>query len=586
MADDQKQRGLIAELRRRNVFKVAVAYLLMSWVLLQIADVLFPALTLPDWTIRLVAGLLILGFPPVLFFAWAFEITPEGLKRDTGAPRASASATRKKLNFAVIALLLLAIVVFALTNQMRPQEVPDPMARPSPDVAPVEKSIAVLPFLNMSDDPANEHFSDGMSEELLNLLAKIPDLKVIGRGSSFQFKGKNKDLRDVGQQLGVANILDGSVRKSGDMVRVTAQLISASDGSSIWSESFNRSLDDIFAVQDEIAHSVVDALKITLLNGVVAERTPPNSSEAYDLYLRGNYLSSQLGESRLDQAREYYNQAVTLDPELAPAWLGLGAVTINEILSDVRSREEGLPDAMAMLERALELDPNLSDAYYMVGFINMAFNWDFSAAETAFRRALEIEPNSAPALSGMGLLMIALNRPEEAIEYQQRSLEIDPLRPTSHHNLGYVAYHGHQFMLSEESFRTALELSGDYPRGHYYIGVALFAQGRADEACAEFGVDSSQVYRLAGLALCNTVNGMAEQADAALAELMDQHADEAAFLVAEALAKRDRNDEAFEWLQRSVTQREPNAILIHSSPFLTVLQSDPRYHRLYKAIGF
>ncbi len=592
MGDEHKRPGLIRELNRRNVFRAAAAYVLIGWVLLQVADVLFPALSLPDWTTRFVAGLLILGFPLVIFFAWAYELTPEGLKRETDAtiPASVKSQTARRLNVAVVLLLLAALGILVLRSHVwnAPEPVGSNLAQdPQPGIpAPPEKSIAVLPFANTSEDPANEHFSDGMAEELLSLLARIPDLRVIGRSSSFQFKGRNEDLRSIGEQLGVSNLLEGSVRKSGNMVRVTAQLVSTKDGASLWSESFNRSLDDIFAVQEEIARAVVEALKVELLDGVVADRQAPASNEAYDLYLRGRYLSRQLGESRLEQARQYFHRALELDPEMAPAWLGLGGVIINEVLSGEREREEGLRSARNALERALELDSTLAQAHYNLAFIRMTFDWDFVSAESEFRRSLALEPNSAATLSGLGLLMIALRRPQEAIDLQRRSLAIDPLRPASHHNLGYVAYFAHEFELSEESFRATLELTDDYPRGHYYLGTALLMQGRADEACREIAMDSSRMYRLAGIALCTHASGMMEEADAALSELMENFPDEAAFYIAEALARRSRTDDVFQWLERSANQREPAVLLVHSSPLLTEIKTDPRYDELLDRLGF
>ena len=258
--------SFIAELKRRNVFRVAVAYGIVAWLLIEVAHTAFPTLQLPDWAPTLVTVLVIMGFPVALVIAWAFELTPEGIKRETAVDSADSIThqTGRKLDFIIIGVLAVAVVYFAVDKFVLETE-PEPVAEGTeqvPAAEPVarERSIAVLPFVNMSSDPEQEYFSDGLSEEILNLLAKIPELKVIGRTSSFAFKGQNQDLRGIGQALGVNTVLEGSVRKSGERVRITAQLIDVSDGAHIWSESYDRTLTDIFAVQDNVAASIIDAL--------------------------------------------------------------------------------------------------------------------------------------------------------------------------------------------------------------------------------------------------------------------------------------------------------------------------------------
>jgi TolB-like protein len=578
VTEAEKPGNFFAELNRRNVFRVAIVYVLVAWVLLQVADVLFPALTLPDWTVRLVAGLLILGFPLAILFAWAFELTPDGLKREKEVPRGQSitGQTARKLNATVVWILLIAVTIFAVDKfvwQAEDSAAPADVAAKTDD-----RSIAVLPFANMSDDPANEYFSDGISEELLNLLAKVPELRVIGRTSSFQFKNKNEDLRVIGEKLGVSNILEGSVRKSGNTVRVTAQLISASDGAHLWSDTFDRDLDDIFKVQDEIATSVVETLKVKLLGQAVPQRAVPSTSEAYDLFLRGRYFYLQLGAEQLEKARDYFAQALDLDPNLALAWDGMGAVYVRQILNGTLPIESGHRMATDALAKALELDPLMASAHYRIGFMRMLLDWDWAGAEQAYKEALAIEPNYASALSGLGLLSSALGRLDDAIDYQQRSLDVDPLRAASHHNLGFVHYLNRQFPLAEANFRDALEMShGSYPRGHYYLALILLAQGRLEEAYAAIEQETGEQFRLAGIAVVAHALGRTEESGAALRELTDTMPDRAAMLIAMAHAYRGESDLAFTWLDRAYEQHDPLIPWITSSPLLDNLKSDSRF---------
>ena len=565
--------GLYSELKRRNVFRVAFAYALVGWVLLQIADVFFPALSLPEWTIRLVAGLLIIGFPLALLFAWAFELTPEGLRKEHEVDRdlSITHKTGRKLDFVVIAVLAIAVTLFTFDKFV--WDISDP-ANVSGDN---DNSIAVLPFVNMSDDPANEYFSDGISEELLNLLAKIPELRVIGRTSSFQFKGKQEDLRRIGETLGVENILEGSVRKSGNTVRITAQLISAADAAHIWSETFDRDLDDIFKVQDEIASAVVDALRVELLGQTIPGRSSPVVSDAYDAYLKGLFNYRRFNQDDLVTSLTYFQQALALDPNMAAAWEMIGSVYLNQTLSATLPLAQGQKMSQEALDRAIELDPTAANAHYSTGFSQMAFDWEWEGAEASMRKALAIEPNHSGALSGLGLLSLVLNRPAEAVDLLQRSLRADPLRIASHHNLGFVYYESGQIDLAVHAFQSALEYSPNLVRGHYRYALALLAQGNPSAALAEAELELGEQWRLAGLAMIYHKMGRSEESDSALAELTERFADNAAVAIAKAHAYRGEIDAAFRWLDTGYEQHDPLIPWIRSDPMLANLRKDPRF---------
>ena len=327
-------RDFIKELMRRNVARVALVYMIAAWIAMQVVDVMFPALQLPDWTISITAALILIGFPFALIFAWAFEITPEGLKKEKDVDRSQSITTNtgRKLDFMIIGALVIAVafllfdklVLTGSEDEVAQVSAPDQAAETSTKIP--EKSIAVLPFVNMSGNIENEYFSDGLSEELLNVLSKLPELKVAGRTSSFQFKGENKDLRQIGKQLGVAHVLEGSVRQSGLKVRITAQLIDTETGFHLWSETFDRELNDIFAIQDEISASVADALKVTLFGGAgkkVVSSRGTDSIEAYDLYLRGRYLREHVSSENIQQSIAVLHEAVAIDPIYAAAWAQL-----------------------------------------------------------------------------------------------------------------------------------------------------------------------------------------------------------------------------------------------------------------------
>ncbi len=306
------------EVKRRNVFKVAVAYAIVAWLIIEMTSTVFPALKLPEWTVTFVTALILISFPVILIGAWAFEVTPDGMKRTREIPleHSITHITGRKFDFTIIGLLAIAVVFLIVDNYVLVGEPASVVSEQTVSaVQPVEKSIAVLPFVNMSDDAGNEYFSDGLSEEILNLLAKIPELKVIARTSSFAFKGQTGDIRGIGQQLGVKTLLEGSVRKSGERVRITAQLIDVSDGAHIWSETYDRTITDIFAVQDDVAAAIIDALQIHV-SANPARGRPTESTEAYALFLKAR---ASLNSGETGDAEEFVLRAIELDPKFAEA---------------------------------------------------------------------------------------------------------------------------------------------------------------------------------------------------------------------------------------------------------------------------
>jgi adenylate cyclase len=577
---------VLGELKRRNVFRVAALYLVAAWVLLQVGDLLFGLLGLPTWTNKLLFAALVLGFVPALIFSWVYELTPEGLKREHEIERNASitAATARKLDLIVVGLLVIAIVVVAV-ERFIPRTAPIPAATEaasggSSAEAPVQaaaKSIAVLPFADMSAGKDQEYFADGLSEELLNLLAKLPELRVIGRTSSFQFKGRNEDLRVIGEKLNVAHILEGSVRKSGNKVRITAQLIKAADGYHLWSETYDRTLDDIFAVQDDIAGEVVKALQVTLLGTALTTRSKPQDSEAYNLALQGRFFLDRRGREDLERSVDYFGRSRDLDPGYALAWAGLSEAYAAQADSGSLPAADGYRQAREAAEKALALDPQLVDAHLAMGWIQSTYDWDWEAADASYRRALDLEPGNAQALRHASRQALAVGRWNEAIDLANKALERDPLRPNSYSNLRLALLAVNRDTEAEAACRKALELDPGGAQRHYTIGQVLLLQGKTDAALQEMQQETDELWRLSGLPLAFHALGRRSESDAALAALKSKYAGEMAYQIAEVHAFRGEVDLAFEWLERGYDQRDGGLADIKSDRLMRRLADDPRY---------
>ncbi|MDH4029435.1 MAG: tetratricopeptide repeat protein [Chromatiales bacterium] len=460
--------GILQELQRRNVFKVAMVYLIASWVLIQVAETTFPALQLPEWTVTFVVVVLGILFPIAVIFAWAFELTPEGLKKtgEVDPGESITSSTGQRINYLIIGTLVIAVVVLVTTHGGLGGS-----GQPSAD-ADKTKSIAVLPFVNMSDDASNEYFSDGLSEELLNVLAQVDGLRVAARTSSFHFKGQNEDLRSVGDKLGVEHVLEGSVRKSGNRIRVTAQLIKVDDGFHLWSDTYDHEMDDVFRIQDEISLAVVDALKVNLL-GADRQRLTKRATtnvEAHNLYLRGRQFLHLRTLESVEQAEKLFEQAVRMDPGYALAYSGLSdATNLLSTNHQLMPAETAYERTAPLLERAMVLDPESAEVWASRGLAEMNIS-NLEAAEDALRRAMELNPSYAPAyLWYASALAGAPGRAEEAIEILRKTLEIDPLSRVAQNNIAANYLELGRYEDAATQWRRLVTLDPDYPTG--YLGL-------------------------------------------------------------------------------------------------------------------
>ncbi len=445
------------------------------------------------------------------------------------------------------------------------------------------RSIAVLPFVNMSGDKDNEYFSDGLAEELLNVLAKMPELRVTGRTSSFQFKARNEDLRTIGQKLNVATLLEGSVRKAGNRVRITAQLVNAADGFHLWSETYDRELDDIFAVQDEISRSVGKALKVTLLGeGPRPSGSRGGNVEAFNLYLQGKHFAAPGDPSGLQKAIDYYEQALRRDDKYALPWVGLSAAHIGQADNAEISVEEGYGKARQEIERALEFDPNLAVAHAILGEIKAVHDWDWKGADASLERALELGPGSPDVLWRAALLARALGRYDDALSLLRKAAALDPLSGETHNLLGKTALAAGHLDEADAAFRKHMEL---HSHGGIAVNLGLVALARSQPQAAlqEMERETSPFRRRFGLALAYHAVGRKGEADAALAELVEKDHATMAYQIAEAYAFRGEADKAFEWLERSYAQRDQGlTYFLKGDPLLKNLETDPRYEEFLK----
>jgi len=453
--------ALWEELKRRNVMRVAIAYAVVSWLILQLADVLVPLLALPEWVGRLVFLLLLVGLPLALFFAWAFELTPDGLKRekDVDHSRSVTRTTGRKLDFAITGVLLAALAFFSVDKfLLESDRTPRSSATNEITSTKVRQSIAVLPFVNMSSDPEQEFFSDGLSEEILNLLAKIPMLKVIGRTSSFSFKGKNDDLRSIGQTLGVKTVLEGSVRKSGDQVRITAQLIDVSDGSHIWSETYDRTMTEIFAVQDDVAAAITDALQIHVGTNLTRGR-PTENIEAYALFLKARASSNT---DRLRDTETFLLQVIEIDPNFAEAYEMLAANFWQQagitLKSAVAQRLMG-----EAASKALAIDPDLVVAKALSQAGNLD-TYSFLGEIEAFESAARKEPRNTQILSALIYDLLETGYIQEAVGVAEQYVEFEPLSSVAHVRMFETLYAAGRTSEAVAALELADGLGNDYAK--------------------------------------------------------------------------------------------------------------------------
>jgi TolB-like protein/DNA-binding winged helix-turn-helix (wHTH) protein/Flp pilus assembly protein TadD len=450
-------------------------------------------------------------------------------------------------------------------------------------------SIAVLPFVDVSPGKDQEYFSDGLSEQLIHELAKVSGLKVVGRSSAFQFKGKNEDLRNVGHRLGVANVLEGSVRREGNHVRITAELVKVDDGFQLWSQSYDRQINDIFAVQDEIARAATVAIQPKLLgSGQALPSTGPLHSvnpEAYQAYLQANYFWGRgTGEGDVTKALAYADQAIRLDEKYAPAW-ALRASVLNAMAeSGLADVTDGFRKARDDAERSIALDPTSASAYLALARTQIYHDWDWETANTCLEKAATLEPGNAEVFRARSYLARALGNLDEAVKLYEQAVPLDPLRANSHLGLGYLLYMAGRFKDGQASLEKALDLNPQAAFAHADLSKILLAEGKPQQALAEIEKEPNDWEKLTDQAMIYHALGREQDSNSALAELRAKHRNDSAYQIAEVYAFRSQSGKSFEWLERAYKQRDAGLPDIKVDPVFSSLRRDARYIELLKQL--
>ena len=580
--------SFFSELKRRNVYKVAVAYTVVGWLVIQVATQVFPFLEIPDWIVRVVIALVAIGFPIALVIAWAFELTPQGLKRTEDVdPRAGhVSKNRSWIYVAVIgAAFSVGLFFIGRHTASRTPWMQGERASAVAGSAP-QKSIAVLPLLNESGDPRDEYFSDGLSEELIAALAQIKELKVIGRSSSFRFKERKEEPKAIGEKLGVGTLLEGTVRKQGERVRIVAELINAANGIELWTRTFDRELKDIFAVQEEIAAAVASSLKVTLLGSDERSSTKPatRNTEAHNAYLQGHFHFQRRNLEDFRKAVSYFDEAIRLDPDYAlayaersEAWSFIGDLT--------GQRESAWSRARSDAEKAVAIAPELAEAHAALGWVRFFIDWKFAEGLSELKRAKELSPANPTANDLLARVIVYLGQVDEAERQARQAVELDPLSVTAQGNLGRVLFVAGKLDEADAVARKAAELQPAAAGNHRYQVHVAVERGDGETALREAELEPDEGYRRFELAIAHYVRGDRAAADAALADLIATGRDQLAYQIAEVYAVRGEKDKAFEWLQISFDNHDTGTLTLLIDPLLRGLRDDPRYKNLLAKLG-
>ena len=504
----------------------------------------------------------------------------EGVQMETIPLRPAGSPRKRSLWKLVLSPVLAVVVAAAIGRELRVTRT-DRTVPSSNDT-----SIAVLPFADMSPGKDQEYFSDGLAEQLIHELAKEPGLKVVGRSSAFQFKGRNEDLRAVGRKLGVANVLEGSVRRDGNHLRITAELIKADDGFQLWSQTYDREISDVFAVQDEISRSATEALQLKLL-GSSSQAVPSTvrsaNPEAYQTYLQASYFTGRgTGKEDLGKALAYSDAAIKLDDKYAPTWALRASVQNMMAQYGLTEVSEGYRKARDDAERAIALDPTSASAYLALAQTQIFYDWDWDAANTCLTKAAVLEPSNAEVFSIRSHLSVVLGNLDEAIKLAEQAVALEPLRANSHLSLGYMLFLSGRYHEARAELQKALDLNPQAARVHVSLGKIFIAEGKPQLALVEIEKEPSGWGKLTGQVLVYRALGREQDSNTALAKLIGKHDTDSAYQIARAYAFRGESDRSFEWLERAYKQRDSGLPDIKTDPLLKNLRHDPRYTELLK----
>jgi len=554
---------LLAELKRRKVYRVAVVYAVVAFAIWQVAEITFPALHLPEWVLTFVVVIVIIGFPIALVLAWALEVTPEGIRRTAPLPPAAG------------------------------RDGDEAAAPVSTTAEPQPASIAVLPFSDMSPERDQEYFCDGMAEELINALTKVKELRVAARTSSFQFKGKSEDVREIARSLGVRSVLEGSVRRAGDRLRVTAQLVTAEDGYHLWSETYERRLEDVFAIQDEISRAIVDTLRPTLVGEPERDlvRASTQSMEAYDHYLRGRHYWDQRYKVGLEAALKYFEKAVEIDPGFALAYRGIGDCYTVLGIYGFLPPDEGRSKGKAAVFRALELDEGLSEAHASLGFSHQFYGFEWDLSEKEYQRAIELSPGNAEAHTWYGILCGAQGRYAEAFERLAIALQLDPLSSYITSMLGVLKIYAGDTEGGISTLEGVVERDPRYLMAVWLLGWGYSCASRFEEAVRSgeraLALSDGANFWKGGLAMWYGRAGRRNEALELIDDLSQRMTSEyvSPLMLNWGYLGLGDEEKFFEWLAKAVAEQSPYLFSIHQDLQYDRFRSDPRFTELARKVG-
>jgi serine/threonine-protein kinase len=565
---------LIAELKRRRVFRAIVGYAIVGFALLQIIEPVMHGLHLPEWTLSFVVVALAVAFPVVVVLAWVFDVSSGGIERTVPLRPGSAGRLPVALVLgAVAALAVVPLVAWYFTRSSR---------APAAPAAPVAPSVAVLPFVNMSAAKDEEYFSDGITEEVINALANVEGLRVVSRTSAFAYKNKNLSVRQIGEELAVATVLEGSVRREGNAMRLTAQLINAADGYHLWSKTYDRELKSVFAVEDELARAIVEALRPKLLKQTPLTSPATGNVEAHDLYLKGRQFWSKRTPGDLKEAMGLFEKAIALDPTYALAHAGLADCHL--LLGEYTSARtaEILPKAKPHAYRALELDANLAEAHASLGLISL-YDFDWATAEREFKRAIELRSGYATAHHWYAILLVGLGRFTDARAEAERALELDPASAIVNNMLGVIFYESRDYEKALAAFRKTLELNPGFAPAREVLACLYATMGRKAEALAELDqIKASASEHLGMRAWIFAVVGDSAGARALMREVAHSPTLERVHPAALGAlhAMLGDSDRAFALLDQAFAERDWMLRDVKVSPMWDPLRKDPRFGKL------
>jgi TolB-like protein/Tfp pilus assembly protein PilF len=582
--------NFFSELKRRNVYKVAVAYIVAGWALSQGIAQVFPIFDIPNWAIRLIVLLITLGLPIAIVLAWMFEITPQGIRRTETADTMPSVPGQKKHAWIYVVVIgaAVSIALFFLGRYTAGNRT----AATAPNDIP-SKSIAVLPFDSLSEDKSNAYFAEGVQDEILTRLAKVADLKVISRTSTQRFKSAPSDLRDIAKQLGVMNILEGSVQKANDQVRVNVQLINAMNDAHLWAEIYDRKLTDIFATESDIAKTIAETLQAKLSGSekTAMSKKPTANPEAYELYLKGRFFWNKRTGADLRKAIEYFNQAIAKDPNYALAYSGLADSYLLLPLYGAAAPKDSIPQAKAAVKKALELDDTLAEAHASSGRILSGFDFDSTKAIAEFERAIELNPNYATAHHWFGAgPLLALGRFDKSIVEAKRSIELDPLSMINNADFGNDYYYARRYDEAIAQLHKTIEIEPRFYLAHFYLAQALQMKGQLAEAIAEYRKaveldDDPFALELLGQAYARS--GQRDEANKILVRLNEEAKSRyvAAYGIGVVFLGMGDKSRAMDELERAYRENDGNDIYnIRVDPLLDDLRGDPRFEALAEKI--